>query len=165
MQLHLVDGVVIAVKDGQLRALELIVDEVSHVGVVAEYAARVGEEKLLIDHPHLGQRLIQIVEHPHAVIFDDASFAFVLIEPLAEGLARELFRLLDRHHEHVGRGELIGSVLLLALLADDEQRSLAAVKALILKRFLDKLRFSALEKAGEQENGDFFHITQCRTTP
>ena len=89
----------------------------------------------------------------------------MLVEPLAQIGACKLGLLLDIYHENVRRGELIGRVLLLALLADDQQRSLAAVEALVLKRFLNELGLSALEKAREQKNGNLFNLTQYRTTP
>ena len=50
-------------------------------------------------------------------------------------------------------GELLGLELLDALLADQQQRRLAVVEALVLKRLLYELRLSGLEKAGEKVNG------------
>ena len=161
MQSHAVYGVVIAVKHHQLRALELVVDERAHIGVVAFKCAGVGEEKFLIHHPHFGQSVVKLIEHPHTVVLDDNAFAVRFVKPLAQVGAVKLPGLFDDLDENVLAGELVGGIFLLALLADDQQGALAAVEALVLKRFLYKLGLAALEKARKEEYGDVLYLTQC----
>ena len=161
MQGHAVNGVIVAVEHHELGAFELVVHEVAHIGIVAFKGAGVGEQKLLIHHPHFRQRLIKIVEHPHAVILDNDTLAVCLLKPLAQVGAIKLLGLLDDLYKHILAGKLVGGVLLLALLADYQQRALAGVKALVLKRLLNKLRLAAFQKARKQEYGYIFNFTQC----
>lgn len=160
VELHLVHLRLEAVEHDELRALHLVIAELAHVGVVGEEGARVREHELLRHEPVLRQRAVERVEHPHAVVLDHDALRARGLEPGREVLRRELALLLHGLELHAVAGKLLGLVFLYALLADQQQRRLAVVEALVLKRLLYEFRLSGLEKAGEKVNGYLSLLSQ-----
>ena len=165
VELHLVHGAVEPVEHHKLTALELIVDELAHVGVVGNERARVGEHKLLIHHPALRHRAVQRVQQPHAVIFDHDARGLRLIKEAFKRLGVQLLLRVYHADKNVLVGELVGRVFLLALLAHQQQRPFAVAEAPVLKRLLNELRLAALQKAREKIYGHIFSVTQPQTAP
>ena len=145
-----------AVEHHQLRAFQLVIDQLAHIAVVAEEGGSVGEQKFLIHHPSLGHGGVELIQHPHAVVFNDHPLRPGLPEPLLQIFTGQLLRLLHNADFHRVRGELLRGVFLFPLLADQQQGLLPVAEALVLQRLLDELGLAAFQKAGKEEYGDFF---------
>ena len=166
VKLHLVHIGLEAVENNELAALELIIDELAHIAVVAQEGAGIGEHELLIDDPALGHRGIECVEQPHAVILDNDAVGLCLLRPLGEVLGRELL-LTFKHTDDDGiRRELLGRVLLLALLADEQQGLFLMAEALVLKRLLYERGLAALQETRGEIYRHLFRLRiQLQTAP
>ena len=160
MQLHLVDGGAIAVEDDELAALQLVIDQLAHIVVVGDEAARVGEHELLVDDPVFRHGVIEQVQHPHAIILDHHALGVHVVQPLGQVFAGQLAFIVQHMHVYTLVRELVGRVFLLALLADQQQRALAVAEALVLQGLLDEFRLAGLKKAGEQINGNILLLAQ-----
>ena len=157
MEGHLVHpGGIKAVEHHQLRTLQLVIDQLAHIAVVVEEGGSVNEQELLIHHPALRHSGVELIQHPHAVVFDDHPFRPGFPKPLLQIFTGQLLRLLHNADLHRVRGELLRGVFLLALLADQQQGFLPIAEALVLQGFLDEFGFAAFQKAGKEEYGDFF---------
>ena len=142
-----------AVEYAQLCALELVIDQLAHIIVVAYECTGVNEHKLLIYHPVLGHGGVEIVKQPHAVILDKHALGLGLLQEAGQILLGQLADILDNADLHAVGSELFGCVLLFALLADDEQGFFLVAEALVLQSLLDELGLAALQKTGEEEDG------------
>ena len=155
-----------AVEHHQLRALQLVIDQLAHVAVVAEEGGSVGKQELLIHHPALGHGGIELIQHPHAIVLNDHPLCPGLPKPLFQIFPGQLLRRLHNTDFHRVRGELLRGVFLFPLLADQQQGSLPAAEALVLQCLLDELGLAAFQKAGKEEYGYFLClITQYETAP
>ena len=84
-------------------------------------------------------------------------------------VAREVGLLVDIAHIDISGAESVRLVDLLTVLAQQQQRALTFVEAVVLERLLNELRFTGLEEAGEEVDRNvrrlLFFISQCGTAP
>ena len=166
VQGHDVVALLHPVEDHHLRAGELVHHELTHIGVVAQYGLAVGEHDLLGDDPLHGHLVEEVRRGQHAVELHHHAGGVVLF---LQGL-----QLLGGHgllvdglkvHALVGVGG--GVVLLLALLAHQQQGTLAGVEARVLQGLLDEQGLARFQKPGEgiDGNGHGVLLTGRRARP
>ena len=169
VHLHAIHAVVVAVEHDELGTLELVDRELAHIRIVAHERRRIAEEKLLRDRPVFRQVAIERVEHPHAVILHEHALGVQLVLQREQIVAREVGLLVDVAHVDISGAESVRLIDLLAVLAQQQQRALALVEAVVLERLLNELRLAGLEEAGEEVDRNvrrlLFFISQCGTAP
>ena len=146
------------VDDQQLAAAQLVQQQTAH-GVIARIgldgrAVRRGQT--LVDQPVVRQGIVQVLNEPHAVVFDDDAAAAGLFLQRGQVLLRQLALVLDLGNMHAAEGKLFGIILDLALLADQQQRFVAGVEVGVLHRFLNEFCLAALQLADKKIYGDLF---------
>ena len=165
MEGHLVHIGLEAVENHQLAALELVIDQLAHVAVVAEEGGGVGKHELLVHSPVFRHGLVQQVQHPHAVILHHDPLCPGIVEPGLQVLLVEVRLVLHHGQHHIGVGKLLGGVFLLTLLTDQQQGALAVAEALVLQRLLDELGLARLQEARKQIYGHIAILIHRQTTP
>jgi len=78
MNLHLVHPLVCAVQDNHFTAFQLVYHQTTHIGVVGQEGLGVCKHEFLVDNPCLWHVLIELIQHPHAVVFHDDSLHSML---------------------------------------------------------------------------------------
>ena len=164
MELHFVLFGLGAVENDHFAAFQLVHRQLAHIGIVAEEGGSVGKANLLIDDPVLGHIVIQVIQHPHAVVFQHHPLGVVLHLQLGQIIGVQLAFVLQHLDEHIGRGKQVGVVLLHALFAQQQQGALAGVEALVFQRLLNELGLTGLQKAGKQIDRQI-HLIPPQTVP
>ena len=153
-----------AVDDQQLAGAQLVQQQRAH-GVVARIGLdrrAVGRGQALVDDPVLRQRVGQVLQKPHAVVFDHNPAAAALFGQALQVLGVELALVRKHLDRDAAEAEAVGVVFLLALLAHKQQRFVAGVELGVLHRLLDELGLAALHHADEKVDGDLFG---CHSAP
>ena len=151
MELHLIHLVdVEPVEDHQLADIDLIHHERTHIGIVVQEGVRIHEAHRLVYRPLHRQPLEQVIDRPHAVVLEHHAHRTGFLQDLPQVCLVEVLLLRNDLLHHVlacpaGRVKFLD-----ALLADEQQRALTVVEALILERLLDELGLAALQEAEEQ---------------
>ena len=164
MQLHLVDGIVVAVEDDHLAAAHLIHHQRTHIGVVHHKGGGVGKHDLLIDHPVLRHFGIEIADQLHAVKLHAHALGVMLFSEGLQSLVIQRVLIFNDLDINIGGGEGGGVIFLLALLADQQQGLFPCVEPVILQGALHKAGLAAVQEAGEYIYGNC-HIRACLSQP
>ena len=91
--------------------LHLVEDELAHVLVVSKKGGCIKEGHDLRDRPALGHRVKEVLQHAHAVVFDDDALGRIFFGKCGELLFSHVRRLEELHG--IGRVGEFGVVILL----------------------------------------------------
>ena len=154
MECLLVGGGRTAVKRHHLGRGQLVGDQLAHIAVIQPDGRRVRRHHDLIDLPAAGQCVLQVGQQPHTVILDDDPLGAAALLQILQRAVVQLRLVGERFHFDAAADA--GEVkLLLALLAEDDERAVAVVlEPVVLERALHKAGLAALQKAEEQIYGD-----------
>ena len=109
----------------------------------------------LVQPPGLGQlQLAQKVHRPHPIELHQDPFRLIAPVHFLQKFGVELLLPLDGDQATVALGEKLGVVLLLAVLAHEEDGALTVVKVIHIQRVGKKGGFAGVQKAGDKIQGD-----------
>ena len=145
-----------AVEHQHVRVRDLLHHQLPHVLHEQLERRRVDKGHDLIEHPVGGQHVaVELFHLPHAVVLDEHLLRPVLLFQLLAERERQLLLVVHGHDRHVVERLLL--VLLVALLAADEQRLILAGEA-VLQNAVDEIRLAGVQKTGDQINRNIHTI-------
>src|SRR5699024_8181348 len=101
----------------------------------------------------------QVLQQPHAVVFDDDAACARLLFQVGQVLGVQLGFIFQHPDAGAGEGELLGLVLHFAFLADQKQGLVRRVKISVLTGLLDTGSLAASEESTRQ----YYRHFLCRT--
>ena len=154
------------VEHDQLRAHQLVHDQLAHIGIITLECLRISKHDLLRDYPGIGRFHVEIRRLMHAVQLGHNALGIVLLAKVFEEFWAEF--VIVRRLEIDVLARVTGEVIfLLALFEHEQERLLAGVEARIFQRLLNEFRLAGLQKAGEDIHWDLLHrlllSAPCRT--
>ena len=161
MEFHFVHLREKTVEHNQFSALQLIKCELPHIRIIGKERAGISKHKFLIDSPVIRHGVIEIIQHPHAVIFNYRPLCTRLFCPGIKIFLRQLTFAENCTDIDTGISKLIRAVFLFPFFTHQQKCFLTVAEASVLQCFLDELRLSGLQKPGEEIDGKVFHLSQC----
>ena len=144
-----------AVEHQHIRIGDLLHHQLAHVLGVDVEGGSLHKGHDLIQHPVGRQDVpVKAFHLPHTVVLDEYLLGFILLLPRLQLGALQVCFLLYGDNGHVVQGS--GVVLLLALLAADQQGPVLAGEA-VLQNAVDEIGFAGVQKAGDQINRNICH--------
>ena len=144
-----------AVEHQHVRVGDLLHHHLAHVLGVHLKGGRLDEGHDLVQHPVGGQDFpVKAFHLPHAVVLNEDLLRSILLLPLFELGALQILLVLHGDNGDVVQGS--GVVLLLALLAADQQGPVLAGEA-VLQDAVDEIGLAAVQKTGDEINRNISH--------
>ena len=114
---HLVRISVQPVEYDGFHGLQLIVHQISHIGVIGHKGRTIDHQHFLIDQPTLRHSAVQKIQAPHTIVFNDNAFIVPICHQLGQMLFRQFILLFDRNDIDTGSNELVRLVFDFTFLA------------------------------------------------
>ena len=139
-----------------LSGLDLVVDQLSHVVVIAYEVSGICKGHFLINSPVFGKVVIKLIQYPHSVILDDDFFGIAKRSCIGHPAFGKIFLIFQSHDLHVGRCELDGLVFCVSLFSHDQKSLLTVIESGVFQSFLYEGCLSCIQKSCEKIYGYLF---------
>ena len=152
---HNVAALFHSVEYRKITALQLVHHLRAHIGVVGEDGGGIKERRFLCDHPTFGERAVQVVQRPHAVVLNEHKVNAASFCHFAHGIGGEPLLIFYLAAVDVIMGEQGRLIFLLALLAQNQQNGFALGEALVTHECLvDEFGLARIKKACKKVYGN-----------